>query len=130
MAELKIKRVVVAGCRNYNNYKQAKAFIDECLTDIKNDFTIIIISGGASGADRLGERYAFEHGYKIKRYPANWIKYGRSAGPRRNKLMAQVSDLVICFWDGESRGTKSMIEFAKQYNKPLKVKTIDTQEGL
>ena len=41
-----------------------------------------------------------------------------------DKKMAEVSDYVICFWDGKSKGTKSMIEFAKQLKKPIRVKMI------
>ena len=85
---------------------------------------IIIISGGARGADALGERYARENGFKVERYPADWDTYGKSAGPRRNKQMAEVCDCAICFWDGQSRGTASMIEFAKQLGKPVRVKRI------
>ena len=118
------KRVVIAGCRNYNNYAEAKAYIDLCLSNIRKENTIIIVSGCASGADALGERYAKENGFKVERYPANWGTYGRSAGPRRNKQMAELSDYVICFWDEKSKGTKSMIDFAKKYNKPVKIKRV------
>ena len=119
-----IKRVVIAGCRNYSNYKEAKEYIDFCLSNIRKEHDIVIISGGASGADALGERYAKENEFEIERYPADWKTYGKSAGPRRNKQMAEVSDFVICFWDMKSKGTKSMIEYAKEYNKPLKIKII------
>ena len=119
-----IKRVIIAGCRYYNNYEEAKAFIDFCLSNIRKKNEIVILSGGARGADAIGERYAEENGFSIEKYPADWEKYGRSAGPRRNEKMAEISDYVICFWDGKSRGTKSMIEYAKKYNKPLKIKTI------
>jgi len=86
---------------------------------------IIIVSGGASGADAIGERYAQENGFKVEKYPADWEKYGRSAGPRRNKQMAEVSNYVICFWDKKSKGTKSMIECAKRLDKPIKIKIIN-----
>ena len=117
-------KVVVAGCRYYDDYSEAKEYIDLCLADIKNENDIIIVSGGAKGADTLGERYAKENDFKIEKYPANWEKYGKSAGPMRNKKMAQSSDMVICFWDGESRGTRSMIEYANEYKRKLFVKTI------
>jgi predicted Rossmann fold nucleotide-binding protein DprA/Smf involved in DNA uptake len=119
-----IKRVVIAGCRDYNNYAEAKAYIDFCLSDIRKENNIIIVSGCASGADAIGERYAEENGFKVEKYPPNWEKYGRSAGPRRNKQMAEVSDYVICFWDKKSKGTKSMIEFAQKCGKIVKIKTI------
>ena len=121
---LPTKRVVIAGCRNYNNYSEAKAFIDLCLSDIRRENNIVIISGGARGADALGERYAKENGFKVEKYPADWDTYGKSAGPRRNMQMAEKCDCAICFWDGKSRGTASMIEFTKQRNKPIRVKRI------
>ncbi len=122
--DLPTKRVVIAGCRDYDDYEEAKEYIDFCLSNIRKENNIIIVSGGASGADAIGERYADENGFEVEEHPADWEKYGRSAGPRRNREMAQVADYVICFWDGESRGTKSMIECAQQYGKPLKIKKI------
>ncbi len=119
-----IKRIVIAGCRNFENYELAKKYINFCISDIKKKYELIFISGGCSGADLLGERYAKENGYALEIYPANWKKYGRSAGPKRNKQMADNCDYVICFWDGKSRGTKSMIDYAKALNKPIKIKRI------
>ena len=121
---LSTKRVVIEGCRDYDNYDEAKAFIDFCLSNIRKNYKIIIVSGCASGADAMGERYANEIGFKVERYPADWKKYGRSAGPKRNKQMAEVCDYAICFWDEKSRGTKSMIEYANRCNKPVFVKRI------
>ena len=122
--KLPIKRVVVAGCRDYNNYDEAKRYIDFCLSNIRKENDIIIVSGCASGADAIGERYAKKNGFKVEKYPADWESYGRSAGPRRNRQMAEVSDYVICFWDGKSRGTKSMIDCALECGKPIKIKKI------
>ena len=122
--KLPIKRIVIAGCRDYENYDEAKKFIDFCLLNIRRGNEIIIVSGCASGADAIGERYAEENGFKIEKYPADWEKYGRSAGPLRNELMAKISDYVICFWDTKSKGTKSMINFAIKYNKPIKIKNV------
>ena len=119
-----IKKVVVAGCRDFNNYDIAKRYIDYCISDIRKKYEIVFVSGGCKGADMLGERYARENGMTIERYPAEWDKYGRAAGPMRNKIMAQVCDYVICFWDGKSRGTQTMIEYAKQVGKPVNVKML------
>ena len=55
-----IKKVVVAGCRDYTNYDEAKEYIDFCISDIKKENTIVFVSGGGSGADLLGARYAKE----------------------------------------------------------------------
>lgn len=120
------KKIVVAGCRDFNDYNLAKSYIDLCISNIKEKYNLIFISGGCRGADSLGQRYAQENGYNVEIYPADWGKYGKSAGPIRNKLMAEICDYVICFWDLKSRGTKSMIDYANQFNKPIKVKIIKT----
>lgn len=116
-----IKRIVIAGCRDYNNYNEAKKYISYYLNDIRKQNNIVILSGCATGADALGERYAKENGFKVEKYPANWEKYGKYAGPKRNKEMAKNCDCVICFWDGKSKGTKSMITLAEEYKKPIRI---------
>ena len=118
------KRVIIAGCRNYNNYAEAKKFIDLYLKELKKNCDIIIVSGGCTGADTLGERYAAENNIKVEKHPANWDKYGKRAGPVRNKEMAQISDYLICFWDGKSTGTSSMIRYARIFGLPTRIKYI------
>ena len=117
-------KIVVAGCRDFNDYEIAKKFIDQCLTEAKNENQITFISGCCKGADLLGERYALDNGFEIERFPADWIKYKKAAGVIRNKQMAEASDIVICFWDGKSKGTKSMIDLAKKMNKKVFIKFI------
>lgn len=119
-----IKRVAVAGCRKYENYEEAKEYIDFCIREIRKKYTLIFVSGGCRGADALGERYAAENGFKTEIYQAKWEKYGRAAGPERNKKIAEISDYIICFWDGQSKGTKSLLRFAEKAGKPVKIKLI------
>lgn len=117
------KRVVIAGSRAFDNYDEARLFISERLASWKQE-EIVVLSGGARGADAIGERYAKEHGWEIERYPAEWKKYGKAAGVYRNKQMAERCDVAICFWDGHSKGTKSMIALVRKYNKPLHIKEV------
>lgn len=119
-----VKRIVIAGSRSYNNYDEAKTYIDECLMSINREYTIVIISGGAVGADALGERYATEHGLEFEKYHANWSKYGKKAGPIRNRQMAEICDIAVCFWDRKSRGTKSLIDCVKKLGKDVYIKII------
>lgn len=106
-------RVIIAGGRYFSDYELLKKKCDEFLHD-KTSEEIVIISGHASGADSLGERYAQEKGFKIETYPADWKKYGRAAGPIRNEQMANIANALVAFWDGKSKGTKSMISLAKK----------------
>lgn len=111
-------KVIVAGGRYFNDYTLLKTKLDTILSNINDE--IEIVSGCCSGADLLGERYATEKGYKIKRFPANWSR-GRKAGPERNEQMAKYANACVCFHDGISRCTANMIKNAKDYNIKLRV---------
>ena len=119
-----IKRVIIAGCRNYTNYEQAKEYIDFCISNIRQKYELIFVSGGCTGADAIGERYAKENGFKLEVYPAKWKKYGKAAGPKRNAEMVKIGDYFICFWDNKSAGTKSLIILARKANKKIAIKQI------
>ena len=110
-AEKKEYRLVVAGSRDFDDYTLLAAELDKLLAGKTN---ITIVSGTARGADRLGERYAAEHNLQIERFPAEWEKYHKGAGPIRNAKMVQSADAVIVFWDSESSGTKNIIECARK----------------
>jgi hypothetical protein len=113
--------VIIAGGRDFNDYRLLKSRCDNLLSFRIKEHNIIIISGTAEGADRLGERYAIERGYAIEKYPAEWKKHGLAAGPIRNEQMSNVADALIAFWDGESRGTKDMIKKARKKNLLVRV---------
>ena len=104
-------KLIIAGGREFNDYQLMKESFDRLIQ--AEDITII--SGTARGADRLGEVLAQEYGLELIRMPANWDKYGKSAGYRRNEAMAKVATHALIFWDGKSKGTNHMINLAKQY---------------
>lgn len=118
------KYVLIAGCRDYNNYAEAKRYINRCIAEIRKRYKITVISGGARGADNLGELYAIENGFDVKKYLPDWERYGKSAGPLRNKIMVDKADFIICFWNGKSRGTASTVKYAIKTGKPLQIKYI------
>jgi hypothetical protein len=115
-------KVIIAGTRTFNDYETLQAYADFKLSRVKDG--IEIVSGGARGADALGERYAVERGYALKCFPAEWGAYGRSAGARRNRQMAQYADALIAFWDGSSAGTRIMIDEARRAGLKVAVKRI------
>lgn len=103
-------KLIIAGTRTLTSYDLV---MTHCLNFIRTpNFLFEIISGGAMGADALGERFANYHGITIKTFRADWSKYGPAAGPIRNKAMAKYATHCIVFWDGKSKGTKSMIDEA------------------
>lgn len=102
-------KVIIAGTRTFTDYEKLSAFCDKVLSNQKE---VEVVSGCSKGADLLGERYAKERGFSIKRFPADWNLYGKRAGPLRNSAMATYADALIAFWDGQSRGTQNMINLA------------------
>lgn len=105
-------RIIISGTRSFGNYERLKLEMFYVTRDLNHD-EIEIVSGGAHGADRLGEQYAKENGFPIKMFKADWKEHGKYAGPLRNKQMANYGTHLVCFWDGESRGAHSMITEAK-----------------
>jgi predicted Rossmann fold nucleotide-binding protein DprA/Smf involved in DNA uptake len=106
-------RVIIAGSRGFNDYETLYTNCEEAIHKDPSE-EIVIISGGAKGADKLGESYAKSKGYKLEIYPANWDAFGKSAGYKRNEQMAEKADCLIAFWDGTSKGTKHMIDIARR----------------
>lgn len=110
-------KVIIAGSRT--------AVEEEVFTAVKEaGFQIDeVVSGCARGADENGEMYASLFGIPVRKFPAYWNKYGRSAGPIRNKKMAEYADALIAVWDGESRGTENMINEASKLGLRVYVHT-------
>lgn len=119
-------KVIIAGSRGFSNYKLLREQCNKYLREKKKTSNIIIVSGGARGADSLGEKYAQDEGFDLEVYPAQWKKLGKQAGYRRNEQMAEVADALIAFWDGESKGTKHMIDIMNAKNLQVKVVEYET----
>ena len=84
----------------------------------------LIISGGAKGIDSIAEKLADEHNISKLIIRPNYKLYGKAAPLKRNEQMIDIADEILVIWDGHSKGTKYSINYAKKYNKPLKVITI------
>lgn len=104
-------RVLVCGGRNYKNRDN----VFNTLDLINNETPIsCIIEGNARGADRLAGNWACSTTTPCELYHAQWDKYGKFAGFKRNTEMLEVGkpDLVIAFLGG--RGTDMMCRIAEQ----------------
>lgn len=113
--------ILVCGGRHFNNYLALKCAIDEYVEiHGKMNEPVEIVSGGCDGADKLAERYANENDFVIHIFPAEWKKYGRAAGPIRNKQMIDFikdkSSVVIAFVSKDTIGTKGTVQLAKKNN--------------
>jgi hypothetical protein len=119
-------RVIIAGSRSITD----RAMLDKAIADCAWAQPVVdaprpgsniteVVSGCAAGADRLGELWSAEHGVPAKKFPAQWDKYGKSAGAIRNGEMAKYAEALIALWDGKSHGTAHMILAA--HTRGLKV---------
>lgn len=112
-------KVIIAGSRTFSDYKLLATTCDHML---QNQDDVEVVSGKEpKGADKLGELYAEEKGYRVEEFPAHWSQFGNAAGPLRNKQMAEYADALIAFWDGKSRGTLNMIQVARAAGIMVKV---------
>jgi len=117
-------KTIVTGSQTITNYDLVKELIDR--SDIK---ITEIISGESEGVDELAIRYAKENNIPHRVFKTNLNKYGKSASKIRNREMAKHADALIAIWDGKSRGTKNMIEVARDLGLELIViYTIEEEE--
>ena len=121
-------KVIIAGSRGFSNYKLLREQCNKFLREKRKTSNIIVVSGHARGADTLGEKYAQDEGFTLEIYPAQWKKFGKRAGYRRNEQMAEVADALIAFWDGSSRGTKHMIDIMNEKNLLVRVVEYETTD--
>lgn len=110
-------RLIIAGSRTLTDYD---------LQDALRNFDIpgfyrptLILCGKARGIDTWGERWAVRAGIPILAYPAKWNLYGNSAGYKRNQEMAANADKLLAIWDGQSLGTKHMIDIMCKMGKKV-----------
>lgn len=112
--------MIVAGGRDYSNQNVVNYYIDR-VRDVcdSRGLNLVIVCGMATGADTLGRNYAISNGLEVLEFPANWNRYGKSAGYIRNKEMGNIADSAIVFWDGRSKGSKLMIDIMHELKKPV-----------
>ena len=114
MEEIKL---IVAGGRDFNDFSLVEENIHALAMGIYADKAVSIVSGMARGADVLGYQFALKHNVRVYTFPAKWDLYGKRAGFLRNEEMGRFADVLLAFWDGQSRGTKHMIEFMAKLGK-------------
>lgn len=114
-------KTIIAGCRTANDYEVLKDGIRQVV-----DWDITeVVCGCAQGADELGRMWAIEHGVPVKEFPANWERYGKMAGVRRNEGMGKYAEALVALWDGKSPGTGHMIQYALDAGLTVRIWRID-----
>lgn len=114
-------KLIVAGGRDFNDYEKLNNEINRLLVNQLKNYDVHIVSGAASGADGLAIKYAALNNKQLWTFPANWDQFGKSAGYKRNVQMAEFSNGLLAFWDGQSKGTKHMIDIARRHGLSVRV---------
>ncbi len=109
-------RIIIAGSRTITDQNEIFKAIELGLEMLAPQDVISILSGCARGVDCVAIEFAEQNNIKYFLFPADWSRFGKSAGFRRNKLMADHADALIAIWDGKSKGTLHMINIAKTKN--------------
>lgn len=109
-------RCIIAGSRGFEDYGMLESSVIRIFNACKYDWRkIMIVSGAANGADKLGEQFAKKYSLPTRVSPAKWRRYGKLAGHIRNCEMAFYASMddfkgvLVAFWDNNSPGTKHMI---------------------
>jgi hypothetical protein len=106
-------RILVCGSRDWSEEKPIRQALEKYVED-----NPVIITGGARGADTIAHNIAVEFGLETEVYVPDWNKYGKAAGPIRNKemLIEGKPTLVLAFAKDleNSRGTKNMVEQSRK----------------
>lgn len=118
-------RVIISGDRNWSNHdleNKIEWLLKQMPKNTNGKWTVLIIHGGCRGVDMTADKIARKLGFSIVSAPANWKKYGKAAGPIRNKEMLDMgANAVYAFHQniGNSKGTKDMIDQAKTRGIPV-----------
>jgi predicted Rossmann fold nucleotide-binding protein DprA/Smf involved in DNA uptake len=113
-------KVIIAGSRSITDVDAVckaiqKAFITSWAASVITE----VVCGMAPGVDTIGKSWAEAWAIPVKEFPADWDKYGKAAGPIRNRQMAEYADAAIVIWDGKSSGSKNMITTMNKLGKPV-----------
>jgi hypothetical protein len=109
-------KLIIAGSYTFTDYQR----LCQALAPERHRITQVL-TGGARGAEQLGYRWAWKHAVKHQLFRADWERFGKSAGVRRNFQMAQAGDILITFWDERSAGTTHLVQCMRQLGKPVVV---------
>lgn len=116
------KKVIVAGSRTITDEEVIRdTILNSPHTPEEGDE---LVTGGADGVDTIAKEQMQENSISYTEFEPDWDEHGKSAGPIRNYEMAQYADSLIAIWDGESNGTKDMIDKALQNKLDVYVKII------
>ena len=114
-------KLIIAGGRDFSDYDLLSKVVHDLACGEYADKALSIVSGMARGADTLGYLFAVKHNVVVYQFPADWNKYGKSAGYMRNREMGLFADGLLAAWDQTSKGTQHMIRYMETLGKPVHI---------
>lgn len=111
-------KIAIIGSRSFNDYNILEATLNTYKEQGNIEYSLMV-SGGAKGADSLGELYAKNNNIPVKLFIPDWNLHGKKAGFLRNVDIINMADVVFAFWNGVSKGTKHSIDLAEKQGKPV-----------
>ena len=108
-------KLAIVGSRDITNISNdtLDKYIDKEVSEI--------VSGGAFGIDTIAAQYAKSKGLRLTEFLPDYARYKRGAPIVRNKQIVDCADKILVFWNGSSKGTLSVINYAKKTGKPTKI---------
>ena len=112
---MKNERVAIIGSRGWKD----KEVVYDAVRKLRAG--TVVVSGGAPGVDTMAEEEALAIGLIVVVVRAPWDVHKRAAGPMRNRVIEDIADRGIAFWDGQSPGTNGTIELFRKAKKVIDV---------
>lgn len=111
--------VGIVGSRSFEEYE----FFSNVILDWEKKYGKIdtVVSGGANGVDSMAKFFAEQYGKNYIEYKPDWKKYGKAAGPIRNSLIVEASDVIIAFPKSTSTGTRDTMSKANKVGKTVHI---------
>ncbi len=109
-------KIAVVGSRDFPDTGFVQSIVTQLCKDLPD---MVLVSGGARGVDSWAEKIAKRKGIQTEIYPADWNRLGKAAGFIRNQDIVKAADLILIFWDGQSKGTQHTLELAQKARKPF-----------
>jgi hypothetical protein len=107
-------KLIIAGSHTFTDYPRL------CQVLAPDRHRIMqVLTGGARGAEQLGYRWAWKHVVTHQLFRAEWERFGKTAGVRRNHQMAQAGDVLVVFGDGQAPGTTHLMQCMQELGKPV-----------
>jgi len=126
--------IAIVGSRSLDRRDDVRRSIRTILESLKLAWTgkggIVVVSGGANGVDKMAKSVARELGIEFVEIVGEWYRWGKRAGPMRNRHIVKIADDLYAFWDGRSRGTKDAYDAAEARGIPRALYTFsDSPSG-